>query len=149
MFWGFFTASGPGSLVPVDGIMNSSKYIKIIKSRVLLFLQTFSGGKGTFQHDLVPCHNSKAVRKFIQENKISMLNWPGNSPDMNPIENLWSIQKKCRGKMDCTTEQCMATNTIKLWFHNSGLKNFCSKLVKSMPKRVQEVILAKGGHISY
>jgi hypothetical protein len=35
MFWGFFTESGTGSLVPVDGMMNSTKYIKILKSRVL------------------------------------------------------------------------------------------------------------------
>jgi hypothetical protein len=50
-------------------MMNSSKYIKIS----LQFLQTFGNGKGTFQHDLVPCHNKKAVKKFIQENKISIL----------------------------------------------------------------------------
>jgi transposase len=46
----------------------------------------------------------KTVKKFIQENKIGMLNWPGNSPDMNPIENLWSMLKKRVGKMDCSTE---------------------------------------------
>jgi transposase len=67
--------------------MNSSKYIKIIKSRVLLFLQTFVDGKGSFQHDLAPCHNSKAVKKFIHGNKISRLYWPGNSPDINSIKN--------------------------------------------------------------
>jgi hypothetical protein len=88
----FFTASGPGSLVPVDGMMNSSKYIEILKSRVLPFLQTFADCKGTFQHDIAPCHNSKAVTKFIEAKKkiiiISMLYWPGNSPERNPIENL-------------------------------------------------------------
>jgi hypothetical protein len=39
MFWAFFTESGPGRLVPLDGIMNSSKYIKILKRRVLPFLR--------------------------------------------------------------------------------------------------------------
>jgi hypothetical protein len=93
MFCGFNTASSPGSLVPVDGVMNSSKYIKILKSIVLPFLQTFADDKETFQHDLVPCHNSKAVKKFVQENKISMLDWPSNSPDVKPIEKLWSVLK--------------------------------------------------------
>jgi transposase len=69
--------------------MNSSKYTEILQSRVLPFPQTFADGKETFQHDLVPCHNTKAVRKFIRENKISMLEWPGNSPDMNAIEKLY------------------------------------------------------------
>jgi hypothetical protein len=146
---GFFTASSPGSLVPVDGVMNSSKYIEILKNRVLQFLQTFADGKGTFQHDFSPCHSSKSVQKFIQENKISMLDWPGNSPDMNPIDNLWSILKKRLGKTDCSTEERMVTNVTKVWFHDSGVKTICSKLVESMPKRFQEAILAKGGHVSY
>jgi hypothetical protein len=60
--WGFNTASSPGSLVPVDGMMNSLQYIKLLKSRVLPVLQTFADGKWTSQHDLVPCHNSKVVK---------------------------------------------------------------------------------------
>jgi transposase len=125
----FFTASGPGSLVTVDGMMNSSKYTEILKSRVLPFLKTFADGKRTFQHDLVPCHNSKAIKKFSQENKISMLDCPGNSPHMNPIKNLWSILKKSLGKMDCSTEEHVVTNVIKVWFPDSEVKNICFKLV--------------------
>jgi hypothetical protein len=63
---------------------------------------------------------------------------------MNPNGNLQSILKKRLGKMDCSTEKRMVTN---VWFHDSGVKNICSKQVESMPKRVQEVISAKGGHI--
>jgi hypothetical protein len=86
--FGVFTASGPENLVPVGGMMNSSKYIEILKSRVLPFLHAFADGKRTFQYDLALYHNSKAVNKFIQENKVSMLDWPGNSPDINHIENM-------------------------------------------------------------
>jgi transposase len=68
---------------------------------------------------------------------------------MNPIENLWSILKKRLGKMDCSAEERMVTNVIKVWFHVSRVKSICSKLVQSMPKHVQEVILAKGEHIAY
>jgi anaerobic glycerol-3-phosphate dehydrogenase len=46
--------------------------------------------------------------------------------------------------MDCSTEERMVTNVIQEWFHDSGVRNIWSKLVESMPKRVQEVILAKG-----
>jgi transposase len=79
---------------------------------------------------------------------MSMLYWPDNSPDMNLIENLWRILEKCLGKMDCSAEERMVTNMIKVWFHDSRVKNICSKLVESVPKRAQEVILAKEGHIS-
>jgi transposase len=139
-----FPASSPGSLVPVDGMTNSSKYIEILKSRLLPFLQTIADGKGTFQHDLAPCHNSKVVKKFIQESKINMLDWPGNSPYMNPIKNLWSILKKHVGNMDCSDEKRMVMDVINVWFHDCGVKNICSELAESMPKRVQEVVLGKG-----
>jgi hypothetical protein len=60
--------------------------------------------------------------------------------------------KKRLGKMDDgSTEERMVTDVIKVWFYDSGVKNICSKLIDSMPrpKCVQEVILAKGEHISY
>jgi transposase len=62
----------------------------------------------------VPCQNSKVVEKLIQEDKISMLEWLGNSPDMNPIKNLWSILKKRLGKTDCSTEEHLVTNMINI-----------------------------------
>jgi transposase len=58
-----------------------------------------------------------------------MLDSPGNSPDVNPIENLWSILKKRLGNMDCSTEGRVVTNVIEVWFHDSGVKNICSKLL--------------------
>lgn len=50
-----------------------------------------------FQQDLAPCHASKAVKQFMNEQGILCLEWPGNSPDIGPIENIWDLghlQKK-------------------------------------------------------
>lgn len=128
MFWGFFTTNGTGSLVPVQGMMNSTKYIEILRHRIVPFMQTFSG---TFQHDLAPCHNSKLVKTFILENQINVLDWPGNSPDLNPIENLWNILKSRLGKMDCSTKERMITSAINVWFHDDEIKNMCTNLAKT------------------
>jgi transposase len=84
------------------GMMNLSKYAEILKSRASPLPQIFADGKVTFQHNLAPCHNPKAVKKFIQENKSNMLGWPHNPEDMNAIENLWSILKKRLGTIDCS-----------------------------------------------
>ncbi|GBL79294.1 hypothetical protein AVEN_92506-1 [Araneus ventricosus] len=78
----------------VQGMMNFKKYISILEDKIVPFIQTFADGVGVFQRDLAPCHNSKLVRKKNQEKKLTVLKWPGNSPDVNPIENLWSIVKK-------------------------------------------------------
>ena len=46
-----------------------------------------------FMQDGVPCHCSKIVTDFFRANKITLLEWPGNSPDVNLIENLWAVFK--------------------------------------------------------
>ena len=44
-------------------------------------------------HDLVPCHNSKRTRACLECNEMPVLKWPGNSPEINSIENVWNIMK--------------------------------------------------------
>ena len=45
-----------------------------------------------FQHDGAPCHQTKAVKKWFENNGVEILGpWSGNSPDLNPIENYWVI----------------------------------------------------------
>ena len=44
-------------------------------------------------HDLEPCHNSKSSRIFLECKGISVLEWPGNSSDINTIDNVRNIMK--------------------------------------------------------
>ena len=56
-------------------------------------------------HDRELCHNSKSTRTFLECKGIPILECPGNSPDMNPIENIWNIMKKEIGnQMLCQKE---------------------------------------------
>ena len=50
-----------------------------------------------FVHDGDPCHRSRAVKQFLEQKTVRELDWPGNSPNLNPIENLWNlISESCR-----------------------------------------------------
>ncbi|XP_063855001.1 uncharacterized protein LOC135097165 [Scylla paramamosain] len=74
----------------------------------------FPDGSGIFQQDLAPCHTSKIVKNFMTEKNIQVLDWPGNSPDVSPIENLWAICKSRLRTMDCTTKEMLIQALIQL-----------------------------------
>ncbi|GFW30721.1 uncharacterized protein TNCV_4088411 [Trichonephila clavipes] len=72
---------------------------------------------------------------------------PGNSPDINPIENLWNIVKRHVNKMDCSTKKTMIENDVKVCFRDDEIKILCSNLVESISNRVRDLIQARVGHI--
>ena len=115
MFWGCFSYYGIGPLHLVEGMMISAQYIDVLKSRVVPEMsKLFPDGSGLFQQDLAPCRTSKVVKTFLQEKPIQVLEWVGNSADLNPIENLWSIVKQTLRGRDGTTKEKLFEAVIQV-----------------------------------
>ena len=91
MLWGFIAHDGRKCLQKDCGTINSIKYLQILQESLLP--EMFLGKK--LQQDNAPAHNWILSKTWFSENGLELLeNWPPNSPDINIIENVWSLLKK-------------------------------------------------------
>jgi len=81
-----------GQLQILEGTVNGDKYINaVLEPKLLSFARDIFGQDVTFifQQDGAPCNTAKKCLTWFNSHQVSLLQWPGNDPDLNPIENLW------------------------------------------------------------
>ena len=102
-----------------------------------------------FQHDNDPKHAAKSVREWLGEQAFDVLDWPAQSPDMNPIEHVWAIVKRRLNQYESP-----AKGMLELWERvevewDKIDAETCARLVGSMPSRIDAVVKAKGMWTDY
>uniref|UniRef100_A0A3B1K6C0 Tc1-like transposase DDE domain-containing protein n=1 Tax=Astyanax mexicanus TaxID=7994 RepID=A0A3B1K6C0_ASTMX len=141
------TTKFPQSLM-IWGCMSGKVYIDILDSFLIPSIeQMFGDNEIIFQDDNASCHRAKTVKAFLGERHIQSMSWPANSPDLNPIENLWWKLKKMVHKKAPTCKADLATAIKESWHQIDA--EYCLSLIKSMPQRLKAVIKAKGGATKY
>ena len=95
------------------------------------------------------CHTSRSLKAFLHEQNIPLMSWLGNSPYMNPIENVWEPVKREMAKDMIISEQQLIVELIEVWNHNSKLQETVQECINSMPRRINVLIDAKGGTTKY
>ncbi|KFM57147.1 Transposable element Tcb1 transposase, partial [Stegodyphus mimosarum] len=101
MVWGMFSWHSLGSLIIVEGTMDQYKYASVLADHVHPYMRiVFPQDDGIFQQDNARCHTAASVRAWFEEHQdeFTVLPWPANSPDLNPIEHLRLLQCGLRAR---------------------------------------------------
>lgn len=148
MVWGCMAASGVGRLHIVEGTVNAAKYMSILQKCMIPSAKQLFPDDYVFQDDNAPCHRAKVVLELKKKMKISTLDWPAQSPDLNPIENLWhkvavEISRSLPGN-----KRELIESLIAAW-NRVVTRDYLISLVHSMPRRCKAVLKSKGWPIKY
>ncbi len=148
MIWAAMSSADVGPLCFLKSTVNAAIYQEILAHFMLPSADKLYGDADfIFQQDLAPAHTAKGTKSWFNDHGVTVLDWPANSPDLNPIENLWGIVKrKMRDTRPNNADELKAT-VKETWA--SIPPQQCHKLITSMPRRIEAVIKAKGAPTKY
>ena len=138
---GMFSSIERSPLVRISGTLDQFKYIQILKKHVIPFKDRHSNADIGFMYQHGGCrpHRAKRVAEFLHQNSINVLSWPGQSPDLNPIENVWPIMKRrlrMQPKYPSTSDE-LYEQLSQIW--NELPNNYFIKLSHYMVQRCRMV----------
>lgn len=147
MGWGCFATSGVGKLVKIDTRLTGAGYVDILAENLQNSAEMMGLGQFIFQQDNDPKHTSRLAKQFLEQKGIETLNWPPQSPDLNPIEHLWSILDD---KIPMESRRNLSTfwNAMQEQWEIKP-KETLVNLVRSLPKRLRAVIANRGSNTNY
>lgn len=147
MIWGCFSWYGVGPLYWIKTIMDRHVYLNILEEVMTPYAEWEMPLKYQYQQDNDPKHTSLIVKNFFADRKIDVMVWPAQSPDMNPIENLWKIVKDKIGPNKSRNKEELWAKIQEVWYDIPV--STCQKLVESMPRRCQALLKNRGHATKY
>lgn len=140
--WAAISQHGASQIVLFNGIMNATRYTSILEKGLLPLLKKFPISH-RFQQDNDPKHTSRYAQEYFRRKRINWWRTPPESPDLNPIENVWGsmityLRTECKPR-----NLCELKNGI-LSFWRKMTPNVCKKYVGHIHKVIDKVIQVNG-----
>ena len=145
MIFGAFCVKGPVSLIRVTTTINSIEYQNLFLNEIFNDINKYYNSKQyVWQQDNAPAHVSKSSMAFFKKHKVTVMKWPPNSPDLNPMENLWAIlsDKVYKVRKIFESKEILWKTIVSEW--NKIPQSVYENLIKSMDNRLERVITGRG-----
>lgn len=148
MVWGCFSYYVLGRLHLIAGNVNADYYKKVIIYCVKPSRDHLFGSQPClFMQENAPAHKARSVMQVFEQECIQLLDWPGQNPDLNPIENLWRYIKARLSKTQSKNRQELFQKLQKIW--DEILQQHIRTLIDSMPRRIAMCVRQHGGITKY
>lgn len=144
MIHGLIGSDGYFRVVPVIGSLNAQNYKTILIAALNDLKCRYSDF--IWMHDNAPAHKSRLINVFLEEENIKVLEWPPRSPDLNIIENVWSIlsAKVYENRQFSKIGDLQKSIEEQVKIINESLKDSITNLYNSLPKRIISCIQKNG-----
>ena len=135
-------------LIP-RGAINAERYInEILADYVVPYAQLVGNGFLLMQDNARP-HTTRIVRDYLNNANIPQMDWPPHSPDLNPIEHVWDmLGRRIRNLIPAPRTLDELRRALSEQWAVIPQEDI-SRLVQSMPRRIDTVIQARGGNTRY
>ena len=128
--------------------MNAPVYIDILDQALLPFLREVYPEGHRFMQDNDPKHTSKAAQKFMEQNSINWWKTPAESPDCNPIENVWhELKEYLRREVKPKTKKELIDGIKEFWETADRAK--CTQYIRHLRKVIPRITELQGDATGY
>ena len=153
MIWGCISFKGLYKVLvfdkgSIDGVRYRKEVVPLIQQAVdKQQAQSLWQQESVVMQDNAAIHTAKATLALFKDKRLVLLDWPANSPDLNPIENIWSLVKYRVGLHFPTTKEEIV-RAIHIEWGKLTIADI-ARCCQSIRERCQAVIDAKGGHTKW
>lgn len=149
--WAGVSSQGKTSIYLFAHSLDADKYINVLETQMITAAhKMFGATKWELLQDNAPFHRAAKVNHWLSDHHVKFFTkeqYPANSPDLNIIENVWSVLANNVDARDPKNLHQLKQYIIEEW-DNIPMEQI-QTLVGSMRRRLKAVIKAKGQHTDY